>query len=154
MRAEAYAAYLQTAGAGYAEDNVTSGRWPREGALERSLAEHEALLPLGVATPGHHLFEILNAEGGPAVGYLWFAVQEGHGVRSAFIYDVEIKPEFRRQGHARRAFQALEEFIAALNLSSICLHVFANNPSAQALYRELGFAATGINMRKQVGGKK
>ena len=148
MRAEVYPSYLQASAAGYAEDNITSGRWPKEGALERSLAEYAALLPQGVATPNQHLFEILSAEDGPTVGYLWFAVQERHEVRSAFIYDVEIKPEFRRQGHAKRAFRALEQFITTLNVTSICLHVFSNNIGAQTLYRELGFAVTGMNMRK------
>lgn len=151
MRAEVYPSYLQASAAGYAEDNIASGRWPKEGALARSLAEYEVLLPRGVATPSQHLFEILSAEGGPTVGYIWFAVQEKHGVRSAFIYDVEIKPEFRRQGHAKRAFRALEKFIGTLNVTSICLHVFAKNTGAQALYRALGFAVTGMNMRKPLG---
>ena len=154
MRAEVYPSYLQASAAGYAEDNIASGRWPKEGALARSLAEYAILLPQGVATPSQHLFEILSAEDRVTVGYLWFAVQEKHGVRSAFIYDVEIKPEFRRQGHAKRAFRALEEFIATLHVTSICLHVFANNPGAQALYRELGFAVTGMNMRKPFGTAK
>ena len=84
MRAEVYPSYLQASAAGYAEDNITSGRWPKEGALARSLAEYEVLLPQGVATPSQYLFEILSEEDGPTVGYLWFAVQEKQGVRSAF----------------------------------------------------------------------
>ena len=35
MQAAAFAPYMQKSVAGYAEDNVTAGRWPREGALER-----------------------------------------------------------------------------------------------------------------------
>jgi len=108
MRTQVYATYVQSSAAGYAEDNITSGRWPKEGAMERSLAEFESLLPQGLATLNNHLFEILAAEGGPTVGCIWFAVEERHGIRGAFLYDVEVKSEFRRQGHAKRAFQALE----------------------------------------------
>src|SRR5438046_2060834 len=128
MRAEAYAAYLQSSVGGYAEDNVTSGRWPKEGALERSLAKFEGLLPQGLATPDNYLFEIMAAEGGPTVGFLWLAVQERHAIRGGFVYDVEVKEEFRRQGHAERAFQELHGIAVSLGLPSIGLHVFAHNP--------------------------
>jgi ribosomal protein S18 acetylase RimI-like enzyme len=107
-------------------------------------------LPQGLATPDNHLFEILATADGPTVGCLWFAVEDQHGVRGAYVYDVEIKPEFRRLGHARRAFQALDGIVASLGLSSIGLHVFGHNPGAQALYIQLGFAVTGINMLKRL----
>ena len=150
MRAEVYPSYLHESAASYAEDNIISGRWPRKGALERSIAEMQRHLPQGLSTPDHHLFEIVATEGRVTVGYLWFAVEERHGMRSAFIYDVEVKDAFRRQGHAKRALQALEQIVASLGLASIGLHVFSQNAGAQALYRELGFAVTGINMCKQI----
>jgi len=152
MRAEVYAAYLQGAVAAYAQDNVASGRWPEQGALQRSLADFESLLPQGLATPANFLFELMAQEGGPSVGILWFAIEERHGIRGGYVYDVEVKPEFRRQGHARRAFQALEAIAVEMGLSSIGLHVFAHNPGAQRLYSELGFAVTGTNMLKPLGG--
>lgn len=151
MRAEAYASYLQAAVAGYAEDNISSGRWPRDGALQRSLGEFEGLLPQGLETPNQHLFEIRPAEDGPTVGFIWFAVEERHGIRGAYVYDLEVKPDFRRQGHAKRALLALEPIVGALGLPSIGLHVFGNNPGAQALYRQLGYAVTGLNMLKPLG---
>ena len=150
MREEAYAAWLESSVAGYAEDKVASGQWPREDALARSLAEFAALLPQGLATPDNHLFEILATADGPTVGYLWFAVEDHHGVRGAYVYDVEIKAEFRRQGHARRAFRLLDAIVASLGLATIGLHVFGHNPGAQALYSQLGFAVTGINMLKRL----
>ena len=151
MRPEVYASYLESSVAGYAEDNIASGRWPKEGALERSRAEFENLLQEGLATPHDYLFEIMAAEGGPTVGSIWFAVEERHGSRNAYVYDVEVHSEFRRQGHARHAFQILEGVVASLGLSSIGLHVFGHNPGAQALYSQLGYAVTGINMLKKLG---
>lgn len=151
MSAQAYVPYLEAAVAGYAKDNVESGRWPEEGALARSQADFDSSLPQGLETPNNYLFEIKATEAGPAVGVLWFAVEEKHGLRSAFVYDVEIAPEFRRQGHAEAAFEALERLVRALGLSSIGLHVFGHNPAAQALYGKLGYGVTGINMRKNLG---
>lgn len=149
MRAQVYAAYLESSVAGYAEDNIAAGRWPREGAVERSRASYLELLPQGLATPDNYLYEIMADEGGPAVGVIWFAVETRHGVRTAFVYDLEIEAANRRQGHARRAFLALEPLVAALGLSSIGLHVFGQNRAAQALYSQLGYVVTGINMVKR-----
>jgi ribosomal protein S18 acetylase RimI-like enzyme len=155
MRAEVFAAYTQHSIASYAEENIASGRWPREGALERSRADFDALLPLGLATPNHYVFEIMDANADPQaatpVGVLWFAVEERHDVRSAFIYDVEIASAHRRHGHARRAFEALEPLVRELGLGSIGLHVFAHNPGAQALYESLGYRVNSLNMTKHLG---
>lgn len=151
MRPEVFATYRQAEVAGYAEENIASGRWPKEGALDRSLAEFDALLPQGLATPDSHLFEIRENEDGPTVGFLWFAVEERHGVRSAFVYDVSVGEAYRRRGHAKRAFRALEAIAASLGLSRIDLHVFGHNPGAQALYQQLGFTLTGSNLIKQLG---
>ena len=109
-----------------------------------------ASLPLGLRTPDNYLFEIVAGEDGACVGYLWFAVVEKNGLQSAFVYDVAIKPEFRRQGHAQAAFDALEPLVRKLGLSSIGLHVFSQNAGAQALYRKLGYGVTSVNMLKHL----
>jgi ribosomal protein S18 acetylase RimI-like enzyme len=150
MRAEAYAAYLHASVAGYAEDNVAAGRWPAEGAEQRSRDDFAGLLPQGLYTPDNHLFEIIADDSGATVGFLWFAVEQRHGLRGAFVFDVSIHEAHRRQGHAERAFVALEALVAQLGLGSIGLHVFGQNAAAQALYRKLGYAVTGINMQKKI----
>jgi len=150
MRPAAYAAYLEAAITAYAEDKTASATWPRAPSMDLSQKVFQDLLPQGLATPENHLFEILVHEGGPTVGYLWFAVLEQHGARSAFIYDVKIEEQHRRQGHAERAFLALEPYVAALGLADIGLHVFGHNAAAQALYRKLGYAVTDINMNKRI----
>jgi ribosomal protein S18 acetylase RimI-like enzyme len=136
---------------GFAEDSVACGRWPAEGALERSTTDFEESLPGGLATPDHHLYTIRATEDGPTVGYLWFAETEKNGLRSAFVNDLEILPEYRRQGHAEAAFRAMESLVRDLGLESVDLFVFAQNEAAQALYRKLGYAVAGTSMRKDVG---
>lgn len=145
-----FAGYRAAAAAAYATDNVASGRWPSEGALERALDDFDESLPRGLDTPDNHVFDVKDARSGAVVGVVWFAAVVKHGLRSAFVYDIEIKAEHRRRGHARAAFAALEDRVKAMGLSSIGLHVFGQNPGAQALYRSLGYAVTGVNMLKHL----
>ena len=152
MSGDVYTDYIEDAVSGYARDNVESGRWPEDGALARSQKSFDSSLPQGLHTPDNYLFEIKAEENGQTVGFIWFAVVENNGLRSAFVYDIEIRPEFRRQGHAEAAFKLLETCVKELGLSSIGLHVFAYNSGAQALYDKLGYDVTSINMHKKLGG--
>lgn len=148
MNPKVFAEVVAASIAAYADDNVAAGRWPLAGALERSRNDFLSLLPQGLATPDHHWLEIRAVADGPRVGHLWFAVQAQPGQRTAFVYDVEVQPAYRRQGHARRAFEALESLAAGLGATQIGLHVFGFNTAAQALYRSLGYAVTSLNMNK------
>jgi ribosomal protein S18 acetylase RimI-like enzyme len=150
MTQEVFARYAKATVEGYANENIAAGRWSPHDALERASKELNALLPQGLGTPDNYLYEIQSAKGGATVGYLWWAVEERRGVRGAYIYDVAIHEAFRRQGHARRTFEHLESLVASLGISSLALHVFAHNSGAQALYEQLGFKVTGINMLKHL----
>ncbi len=151
MRPERYGPYLEAAIVGYAQDNVSAGRWAEVGALERSREDFAGLLPQGLATPHNFLYEILADEGGSTVGCLWVHIERKHGAVSAYLYDLVIEPAFRRQGHAVRALQALEAIAVAAGAVGIGLNVFANNAGAQALYRKLGYLPTNFNMHKRLG---
>ena len=151
MTPSAFAGYREAAAAGYADDNVASGRWPQDGALQRSYDDFDESLPQGLDTPDNYLYDIINEKAGATVGIIWFAVVVKNGLKSAFVYDVEVKPEFRRHGYARAAFSELEPLVVKLGLSSIGLHVFSSNPGAQALYHSLGYGVTGVNMLKHLG---
>jgi len=150
MTPEVFRRYAEATIKGYANENISAGRWSEHDGLERASKELNALLPQGLATPDNYLYEICSAKGGATVGYLWWAVEERRGVRGAYVYDVVIHEAFRRQGHARRTFEQLESLVASLGVSSIALHVFAHNPAAQALYEQLGFKVTGLNMLKHL----
>ena len=150
MSDEAFDTYFEQAIEGYAQDNVDSGRWPEEYALQWSRADLEESLPQGLDTPNNYLFEIVSGDGGDSVGALWFAVTEQHDTKSAFVYDIEIAPKHRRKGFAAAAFRALETAAGELGLTNIGLHVFHHNAEAIALYNKLGFRATGLNMLKDI----
>jgi ribosomal protein S18 acetylase RimI-like enzyme len=148
--------YREAAIIAYAEENVAAGRWQAAGALERSRLDYAALLPEGLATPDNFLYEIhtdvgsMEAQPSNPVGYLWFAVVARNGLRRGYVYDLEVYVEFRRQGHAAAAFAAMEVLARDMDLPSIELHVFANNPGARDLYAKIGYSVTGLNMIKHL----
>ena len=144
-----YAGWLPATITEYAAQKVEAGSWAAEEAQERSAKECAGLLPQGVATPDQHLYAICNAAG-ERVGWLWFAVTQRFGKRVAYVFDVSVLPEHQRQGHARRALQALEPRVQALGLAGVALHVFGHNGAARALYAGLGYEPTNLNLFKPV----
>ena len=138
--------------ASYARQNVAARRWPADAALALSEAEHERLLPGGPATPGSHQFEIRDPESGAIVGSLWLAVQTFAAASAGYVFNVEVDDAHRRKGFARRALLELEARARALGLASIGLSVFAFNHGARSLYDSLGYAVTGVAMKKRQDG--
>ena len=144
-----FAAWRDAVIPGYAQEKVRSGDWPPENAVDRARTQLDELLPQGAATRDNCLFTITGPVDEP-VGTLWFAVKERGGRRVAYIYDVVIAPQYRRQGHAARAFAALEQKVAHLGLEGIALHVFGHNQAAHSRYVKLGFVETDITMFKPI----
>lgn len=134
----------------YAREKIASGEWAEAGSLEAARDAFNSLLPQGPETPGNHVFALRAETGGPPIGVLWFAERKRAGQRIAYLYEIVIHPQFRRQGHASRAFQLLEGTATEMGLSGIALHVFAHNKGAQALYESLGYQASNITMFKPV----
>lgn len=132
----------------YAQDNVLAGRWPRATGLARAQQEFRRLLPQGLATPHHHVYNVHDAQNRQVVGFLWFAELDAGDLRTGHIYSIHIEPAHRGHGHAKAAIDRIEELGRARGLGTISLHVFSHNAAAQALYRSLGYGITGFNMIK------
>jgi ribosomal protein S18 acetylase RimI-like enzyme len=150
MTEAGFARMVQDSASAYADDKVRAGQWPAEDAAAQAAATFRQLLPQGLATPGHHLFDILAPGRAEAVGHLWVAEELQHGIRSAYVYDLAVAPAHQRQGHATRAFRALEAWALARQLYRIDLHVFGHNPGAQALYARLGYRVSSVLMAKDL----
>ena len=144
-----YTAWLEMTVPAYAADKVASGQWSEVESLELSRKEYAELLPRGLGTPDNFLFTIIDSKAA-AVGVLLFAVKTRFDARVANVFDVTVWPNRRREGHALRAFVALEDEARRLGLSGIALHVFGHNKGAQALYAKLGFQPTNIALFKPV----
>ncbi|MGN7833361.1 GNAT family N-acetyltransferase [Pseudoxanthomonas sp. 22568] len=149
MSERAFRTFLHVAVENYAAENVSAGRWPAEGARERSQEAFAQLLPQGAATPDHYLFEIVAGEEG-TVGSLWYGVYTEGEQRQVHVYDVLVHPAHRRRGYAAAAFTAMEAQVRAQGIDRIGLHVFAHNAGAQALYARLGYLTVSHNLIKQL----
>lgn len=146
-----FADYKATSIPMYASEKVRSGEWAEADALRLAREAFDLLLPNGLDTPENHLFGLREAADGSLLGVLWFATRQRAADRIAYVYEIVIHPQFQRQGHASRAFRALEDKVRELGLSGIALHVFGHNTGARALYESLGYVTTNITMYKPVG---
>lgn len=150
MKENVFDEYLVKSIPAYALENIESGRWIEEGAIERSRADHESLLPDGIHTKNNYLFEVITGKESNVVGVLWVNVDDTVSTKSAFIYDIEIYEDHRRQGYAKQTLNALECFVKDLGINKIGLHVFRQNAAAQSLYEAMGYRVVSSNMSKSI----
>jgi len=145
-----FQAWLTQAIPSYAIGHVQDGQWTLAESIERSREAHAALLPQGLATPGH-TFMHLRVRGEPGeVGFLWWQDVEAAAQPGIYVYGIEVAAHARRRGIARAAFSELERVSRANGQRFVALHVFGHNHGARALYTELGFVPTNITMRKNL----
>ncbi|WP_052311672.1 MULTISPECIES: GNAT family N-acetyltransferase [unclassified Actinoplanes] len=143
MTEEEYRSWRADAEAHYTRSVIASGRSPHDAA--RFAADtYQRLLPGGFATADNHLW--YAHDGDRRVGFLWIKVEHG----AAFVHNVAVEPDLRRQGHGRAIMQAVERWCRERGLTRIGLHVFAHNTGARALYEALGFVETGRNLAKDL----
>jgi ribosomal protein S18 acetylase RimI-like enzyme len=133
---------------GYARQIAESGAMAWEDAVEKAAADNARLLPKGLATPDNHLWTAYD--GSIPVGRIWVHLQTRSDGVHAFIYDVEVREEFRRQGYGRAIMTAAEAACRDLGASSMGLNVFGSNVAARGLYDGLGYEVTSQQMRKRL----
>ena len=143
MTEEQYTPWQAEAEAHYARSVVKSGR-PVTDAARAAADTYARLLPDGYATPDNHFWYAYD--GDRRVGFLWIKVDG----TTAFVHNVAVTPDLRRQGYGRAIMRAAERWCHDNTLTRIGLHVFAHNAGARALYEQLGFTETGRNMAKEL----
>lgn len=132
----------------FADAKVAAGSWAAEGALEEALRANATLLPDGLATEGNLILKGVRPDGTP-VGRLWIALKHPQGVAGcAFLYDIEVEPEFRGAGYGKALLAAAEEAVRSRGLAQLELNVFGDNPVAIGLYASSGYAVVTQQMRK------
>ena len=150
LNTQAFADFFEMAAASYASDNVAAGRWLQSDASALAQQEMQGLLAQGVDTPGHFVYGMAVESVTEPVGYLWLATLQRGSSKTAYVYQIIVKPAFRRKGYARQALQAVEVLAKAGGHTTMALNVFAQNTAAQALYASLGYHTTNMNMAKHL----
>jgi len=132
----------------YAADNVRAGYWSEEEALEKSRKQTESLLSQGLQTKDHYLYTLYD--GHKAVGMIWLRAELDRPVKSGFIFDVEIKEQFRGKGYGKEIMSLIEEKARELGVKRMGLHVFGYNKIARNLYESIGYEVSSLNMLKDL----
>lgn len=148
MTENEFETYLEKTIPEYAAENVRAGYWSKEGALERSRNSYLKLLPDGVKTENNYLFQIQIEATGENIGILWMKheLPRPHG----FVFDIRLEESYRGKGYGKQAMLAIEGIGKSLGIETIGLHVFAHNPAAMQLYKNLGYEVTSQNMVKRL----
>jgi len=148
MTQSEFEAFLEHLIPDYAADNVRAGYWSDEEALERSRKQTVSLLPDGLNTKDHFFYTIYDDD--KAVGVIWMRAELDRPVKGGFIFDVEIKEEFRGKGYGKQAMLLIEEKARELGIKRMGLHVFAYNEVAKSLYESIGYEVSSMNMLKDL----
>jgi len=143
MPLERLVAWIENGYTDYLADRMRAGE-SREVAEDNATRSYSSFFPDGLPLPSHRIFEVLAD--GETVGQLWIAPQL-EGSDQWWIYDIEILEQHRRKGYARTALRLGHAEARALGATSIGLNVFGFNTGARALYEELGYEITSLQMR-------
>lgn len=143
MPPERLSAWIKQGFADYVADRMKAGE-SREIAEENASRSHAANFPDDQPLPSHRIFDVVSH--GETVGFLWIAPQL-EGSDQWWVYDIEILEQHRRKGYGRTALELGHAEARALGAASIGLNVFGFNTGARALYEELGYEITAVQMR-------
>jgi ribosomal protein S18 acetylase RimI-like enzyme len=148
MTDEQYRAYRDSAEDGYAKQIAESGSLPWEDAVQKAANDFARSLPKGLATPDSHL--LTAYDGDTEVGILWLRIETQAAGRRAHVGDVQVHEGVRRKGYGRLIMTAAEALGRDLGASTIGLTVWGHNVGARALYDQLGYETTSVQMRKRL----
>lgn len=112
----------------------------------KAIKQLNNLLPEGIETPNHHLFNIYID--GQVIGFVWVKVEKEK--KSAFLYEIYIIEKYRGKGFGTTVMNSVEEWLEQEGIYYFKLHVFGSNTGARKLYEELGFEIAGLNMLKTI----
>jgi ribosomal protein S18 acetylase RimI-like enzyme len=149
MSDEEFGAYRADLIPAYAADHVEAGDWDPDQAEELATRELDLLARSGPHTEGMLILTAENADG-ERIGLVWVALNRSRR-GSAWIYDIQINPEYQGRGYGRALLRAAEEQARQQGCGDIGLHVFGANTVARNLYESAGYEATSILMRKSLG---
>ncbi|MGY1805558.1 GNAT family N-acetyltransferase [Blastococcus sp. SYSU D00922] len=145
-----FAEWQEALAEAYADEQVRSGNWTPDEALDRAREGNAALLPHGLDTPGMLLLTGVSADGEP-VGRVWLSLEHPRGTADcAFLYDIEVAESHRGLGYGRALLTAAEDAARSGGVSALELNVFGTNATAIALYESAGYAVVQQQMRTRL----
>ncbi|MFI8827211.1 GNAT family N-acetyltransferase [Streptomyces sp. NPDC053431] len=145
---EEFAQWSARSMAAFAQSWIERGV-PEDRALAKAEDSRRRFLPQGLATPGVSV--VVAVRDTEVVGYLWTgALDLEPGVRSGFVFEVEVHEDQRGRGYGRGLMLVAERVALAAGERRLGLHVFAGNTPAIRLYESLGYRTTFLNSSKRL----
>ncbi|MBO8190752.1 N-acetyltransferase [Streptomyces oryzae] len=134
---EEFDAWWEAGAATFIESLADRGFSPEQAAAT-SAAVRRTQLPDGAASSGAAL-RVLTCEG-TDVGSIWLGFTELPRTDvDAWVYDINVTPERRGEGHGRSLMLAAERICLDAGVGRLGLNVFAGNTPARRLYTSLGY---------------
>lgn len=138
----------------YSKKNYAAEQMKQGVSAEAANADAEksfvTKLPQGKDTPGQFIYAVVHINDGNVVGYLWWGPNPKQTDILPWIYDIEIKKEYRGKGYGRATMELALADVKAKGFDKLGLHVFGHNKVAHGLYESLGFETTNIVMQKKL----
>jgi ribosomal protein S18 acetylase RimI-like enzyme len=151
MLPDEFVTYLEWAIDDYAAELERNGKATGEVAKVTSRASFDSALPDGLATYGHVLLVAVDPDDGQRVGVLWFGPSTDDPAM-AWVYDITVDEERRRQGWGRAIMRAFEGEAGARGFARAGLNVYGDNHVARRLYESLGYVETSRQLHKELPG--
>ena len=147
MTGEEYDAWRGYAVRGYAQEFVDSGTLDPDAAAERAEKDFDELLSDGLATTDHLLWSGRVDGEDRAVGAIWVKVMPERTPPHAFVFGLDVYPEFRRRGFGRALMEGALDELRHRGIATVGLNVFGHNDVARRMYDQLGFRVTSTQMK-------
>jgi ribosomal protein S18 acetylase RimI-like enzyme len=151
MLPDEFVTYLEWAIDDYGAELERNGKATGEAAKVASRASFDAALPDGLATYGHVLLVAIDPDDAQRVGVLWFGPSTDDPAM-AWVYDITVDEERRRQGWGRAIMRAFEGEARAHGFVRAGLNVYGDNHVARRLYESLGYVETSRQLHKELPG--
>jgi GNAT superfamily N-acetyltransferase len=135
MTQEEFDVYVDGSTEQYIGELAAAGMSP-EAARKQGEEQMAELVPHGLESPGQTFFTAWV--GDTPVGTLWLSTERP----MAFVYDVEVREDQRRQGYGEAMMNAGARWCRDRGHPALGLNVFGHNPNARSLYDKLGYHVT------------
>jgi len=114
---------------------------------DASADDHRAYMAMALAQPGRFLQLVTYDVAGQAVGFIEGSIRADYvnGTGSSpvgFVEGVYVVPAWRRQGVARRLFDAVADWARAQGCSELASDALLDNLASQRAHLALGFRET------------
>lgn len=148
MSEQRYLSWFAETTSGFAAQQVEAGVASEPQARKDAARQFDGLLPLGLATPGQHVWSAFA--GDTEVGYLWLGLRTPGDQVEGYVYDVAVPAHLRGRGFGRAILLAGEHLAHAMGATALELNVFAHNIGASQMYANLGYAARETHLTRRL----